>query len=458
MDARAARAHARLGLLASAIALAVALLAGSWMNYRAATAAVDTLNRGQADLLIFAFRDVVRPWSTVDSAMLSEFVGAQAEAGLRYVALLDADGEVMLSAGEPASAPTALTPPSPSSLPRGGLALVDLGDRVRVHFLRPLLASERDAAMAAGLLRDDTAGPPVRDRAERPSGDRAGEEAIQRTRRGGPVIHPSVIEFEPVVATALVANALRSLLLAATAASILTFAALLFWRTSERYAGALLRLEQQKRLTVLGEMSAVLAHEMRNPLASLKGHAQLLAERLPHESREKARAGRVIDEAVRLEALTSDLLDFARAGPLELRATDPVEVLRTSMADVADEGFELDTTGAPAHWMFDTARIRQALVNVLENARQASNGDPPRVRVAQENGRLVFEVRDFGPGLPAGDEFRIFDPFFTTRTNGTGLGLAVARRIAELHGGQIAASNHPAGGAVFRITLPSRPS
>jgi two-component system sensor histidine kinase HydH len=202
-------------------------------------------------------------------------------------------------------------------------------------------------------------------------------------------------------------------------------------------------------------MSAVMAHEIRNPLASLKGHAQLLAERLPADSRERARAERVVGEASRLEGLTSDLLDFARSGPLEVKAADPLEVLRLSMCDVAEDGFEVDAKEAPPTWTFDAGRVRQALVNVLQNARQASPVDrSPHVRVFERDGSLVYEVRDHGPGLPEGSETRIFDPFFTTRTNGTGLGLAVARRVAEMHGGRIEAHTHAEGGAVFRITLP----
>src|SRR5690606_35684729 len=102
----------------------------------------------------------------------------------------------------------------------------------------------------------------------------------------------------------LVTRASRSLALSVVSATLLTLAVLLFWRTSERYAAARVRMEEQRRLSVLGEMSAVLAHEIRNPLASLKGSAQLLAERLPEGSRNLQRADRIVTEAVRLEALT----------------------------------------------------------------------------------------------------------------------------------------------------------
>jgi two-component system sensor histidine kinase HydH len=202
-------------------------------------------------------------------------------------------------------------------------------------------------------------------------------------------------------------------------------------------------------------MSAVLAHEIRNPLASLKGHAQLLAENLTAGSKERGRADRVIGEAQRLESLTSDLLDFARSAPLDLKTVDPVAPVRASISDLGEDGFELDVAGAPASWPLDVGRVRQLLLNILQNARQASpEGKRPQVRVTTEGRSLVYEVRDFGAGLPPGAEARIFDPFFTTRTNGTGLGLAVARRVVEMHGGTITARNQPEGGALFRVVLP----
>ena len=121
-----------------------------------------------------------------------------------------------------------------------------------------------------------------------------------------------------------------------------------------------------------------------------------------------------------------------------------------------DDPIVVDTVGAPTAWQLDSGRMRQALVNLLDNARQNSPpGINPVTQVAQRADQLVFEVRDFGPGLPAGREARIFDAFFTTRTNGTGLGLAVASRVAELHGGKISASNNPAGGAVFQLCIPN---
>ena len=119
---------------------------------------------------------------------------------------------------------------------------------------------------------------------------------------------------------------------------------------------------------------------------------------------------------------------------------------------VAPEDIQIDVAGAPDAWSLDANRMTQVLTNLLENAVQA--GAPVRARVASEGGRLVFEVRDSGPGVPEDERERIFEPFYTKRVRGTGLGLAVAKRVVELHRGTISVANAPGGGAVFRVALP----
>jgi two-component system sensor histidine kinase HydH len=230
-----------------------------------------------------------------------------------------------------------------------------------------------------------------------------------------------------------------------------------------RQEHAELRHAEQRRLAALGEMSAVLAHEIRNPLASLKGHAQLLAEGLQDGSAQRRSADRVVSEAKRLERLASSLLDFVRTSQVELETVDPAELARECAAEAGAGRVDVEDAGAPPAWRLDALRMRQVLRNLVENALQAS---PPEarvtVRVALAQGdsrgeRLVYEVRDVGEGISAAVQERLFDPFHTTRTTGTGLGLAVARRIVELHGGTITGANDPAGGAVFRVFLPFVP-
>jgi len=208
-----------------------------------------------------------------------------------------------------------------------------------------------------------------------------------------------------------------------------------------------------ERLASLGTMSAVMAHEIKNPLAALKGHAQLLAEDLP-AGPPRERADKVVEAAVRLEELIASLLDFVKGGPVNPITVDPAQVLRRAVDDAAP-GAQLDVTAAPPSWVLDPLRMKQAFENLLRNAAQASGGAAGvSASAALEGGKLVFRVADSGPGLPPGAPDKVFEPYFTTKARGTGLGLAVVRRVVELHRGTIAAENRAQGGALFTLVLP----
>jgi two-component system sensor histidine kinase HydH len=398
------------------------------LNFRAARGAVQTLNMGQAEIHAAGLRAMRMEEGPIEGTeALRSVLDSQREAGLRFIALVDAEGEVLLSVGEPVEGEGSgviYQPEAPTGVPR--LAVV--ADRVRAFVPAP---PERAVL----------------------SPFQQGRTPSRVTVRFRPRYY--VLEFEPVPASNVVAQATRSFFLSCIGAALLTLIAVGFWRVSRRYEAAQRQIESQKRLSQLGEMSAVLAHEIRNPLASLKGNAQLLAESLTEDARMKRRADRVVGEAIRLETLTADLLDFARSVPVTRTLVDPGELVRATAEEVAPGRVVVELSGAPELWPLDRDKLHQALANLIRNACQIMDDGPtPIVAVLVENGQLVFTVRDFGPGVEAVNRERIFEPFFTTRTQGTGLGLPVAKRIAELHGGSIRAESHPEGGAVFRITLP----
>jgi two-component system sensor histidine kinase HydH len=440
--------------LGTTIALAISLVVGSYVNYRGVANAAATVNRGQAELFEYAQRQTFIPRQEYTVARLDSFVQTHSTAGLRYFAFIDSEGRTVLSAGTPAEPLERITPITTSFVVAHPLERVN--GRLRALYIRPPLRRVLDGPDSTPMWvggrgggRGDGRGDDVRSNAQR-------RDAQQTSgRASGPFFE--VMEFVPI-APALVGRAHDALVMAWIGAGILTLATLLFWRTSLRYDAIRQRLEEQRRLAILGEMSAVLAHEIRNPLASLKGHAQLLAERMTEGSPEKRKADRVVDEAKRLEVLTNDLLDFARSGPPDLRRVDPAGVLRAAAADLPHGAIVIDSSKAPESWLLDERRFGYAvLANLLRNAVQASPPNrPAQASVFVENGSLVYVVQDHGEGLPAGQEDRIFDPFFTTRTTGTGLGLSLARRIVELHGGHISAENSSTGGAVFRVEIPAR--
>ena len=273
-----------------------------------------------------------------------------------------------------------------------------------------------------------------------------------RPRRRAPPLAHLVIEIAPTEAEALAAAADRTLLVGVAVAIVLI--AIGGWLVrrallEQQALGARARL---RALAQLGEMSAVLSHEIRNPLASLKGNAQLLASWLPAGDKARAKADRVVDEATRLESLSNDLLDFVRTGQLRLTAVSPAAVLRDACRD---HPVTIADSQAPPRWTLDPERMRQVLANLIDNALAA--GGQISARVAGDRGHLLFEITDQGPGIAANDMPHLFEPFFTRRTQGTGLGLAVARHIVERHGGVISARNRPEGGACFVVTLPAAP-
>jgi two-component system sensor histidine kinase HydH len=414
---------ARWGWLLITIALGVAVIASAWDSWRSTRSAADDLIRAQAQIFLHAAVVALNKAAPANGATLDSVVQAHAFGGLRYTALARVDGSLLASGGETAA------------LPLGTL------DSAHVHMVH----------VAGGRVRVSFPPAWLRSRAGTPG---ASLSVLDRLAAEGGNLPIVVVEFEPIVAETLSARASQTLLLAVVVALVLVGAGLGFWRISQRIERDERRLLDHRRLAALGQMSAVLAHEIRNPLASLKGHAQLVVERLGAEQPERRNAARVVAEATRLEGLTSDLLEFARSGPMNVAPADPVALLREAAVE-AGAPLDITSQNAPPRWPLDARRCRQVLVNVLRNAVQAAPAArSPQGSVTVEDDRLVYAIRDFGPGLPAGQEDRVFEPFFTTRASGTGLGLAVARRIVELHGGGITAANAAGGGAQFRIELP----
>lgn len=417
---------ARRGLLITALLAGAVLVAGAAVSWQGARDVADALDRGQGELFVQALNQHAS--GPPDDAALQAVIEEQREAGLTFAALVR-NGEVLRSAGEPVGPLSDLKP-----------GLTRVAGRVQMVPRLPGPPPRRGELRQAGA----PDGPPSADgppRADRPP--RA------RPPRGRPPV--LVLEFEPRLSAALQTRATALLALAVLAALLLAGAAAIFWRQSLRADEAEAALLERERLAALGEMSAVLAHEIRNPLAALKGHAQLVAEQLA-DHRALRSANRVVQGAERLESLANDLLDFVRSGAVDLAPHDPVALLRSVAENHPGVAVLADAT--PDTWVFDRARMRQVLDNLLSNARQAS--EEVEAAVALEGQLLVFRIRDRGPGLPEGGPARLFEPFHTTKTRGVGLGLAVCKRIAVAHGGRIGAANREGGGAEFRVALPAR--
>ncbi|MCP4806618.1 MAG: hypothetical protein GY913_29340 [Proteobacteria bacterium] len=228
--------------------------------------------------------------------------------------------------------------------------------------------------------------------------------------------------------------------------------------------------KERSRLAALGTMSAGLAHEIRNPLAGIKGAAQYL-QTLDSADEEAQEFLEVItQETDRLNAVVSSFLDYARHFELHRQPTDVsglvAKVLKLVRAQGVPEGITLaeDLDGDLVEIPVDGDKLRQVVLNLVQNAIQALSGGG-QIHVSTSRGyltgskavdtrALLITVADDGPGIPPEIQDKLFIPFFTTKHGGTGLGLPICQRILKAHGGELSVESRPGAGATFIVRLP----
>ncbi len=221
------------------------------------------------------------------------------------------------------------------------------------------------------------------------------------------------------------------------------------------------RLAQQAALARVGQMAAVVAHEVRNPLAGIKGAIQVLMSRRPPADPEVPVMRDVVARIDSLGDLITDLMVFARPRPPHPATFALRPLLLEAMAmlrrDPANASLKVAIDGPEVTLTADAELIGATVLNLLLNAAQAMGGQGRiAIAIAQRDQRCVLEIRDNGPGIPAELREQVFEPFFTTKARGGGLGLAIARRTAELHGGALTLTCPDTGGTVFTMTMPLR--
>jgi len=204
----------------------------------------------------------------------------------------------------------------------------------------------------------------------------------------------------------------------------------------------------KNNLESLGEMSAGLAHEFKNAIATLQGYAQLL-QSMDLNDKAHVAAASMLNEVRNLSSMVTAFLDFARPQPLQLEDVCVADLI----ADCAAE-FNVVVDADPSLTIrADERMLRLALLNLMRNGAEADPDGSVSVSAAREDGNVVIQVRDTGPGISPADLQKIFIPFFTTKPKGHGIGLALTHRIVTQHGGTLTAANSPDGGAVFTVKL-----
>lgn len=222
-------------------------------------------------------------------------------------------------------------------------------------------------------------------------------------------------------------------------------------------------VRRTERLAALGQLSAGLAHELRNPLGTIKASSEMLLKNIPKDHALAAElAGFISTEVDRTNSLVTRFLEFAR--PLELRAkaSELSEVIDRAIAQLERNTPRYEVTVYRNYspdvrpFPFDTELMERVIYNLLVNAAQATPaGGAVTVKTRPVDGSVEISVIDRGAGIAPEDLESIFNPFFTTKKEGLGLGLAIVSRIVDLHGGKMAVESEPGKGSVFCVYLPT---
>jgi signal transduction histidine kinase len=219
-------------------------------------------------------------------------------------------------------------------------------------------------------------------------------------------------------------------------------------------------MEQSQKLSLAGQIAAGVAHEIKNPLASIKGAADILGDDDTSQEERDEFKGILQREVQRIDGTVTDFLAFARPRETRRAKMDLSESVRRTARQVegqaASSGVRVEVDAAEGATIEgDTEKIQQLTLNLVLNAVQASRpGDSVRVRALADGKTVRLLVEDNGPGIAPGDVDHIFEPFYTSRPTGSGLGLAVARAIVDAHDGTIAVRSTPGNGSTFEVRLP----
>jgi two-component system sensor histidine kinase HydH len=224
-------------------------------------------------------------------------------------------------------------------------------------------------------------------------------------------------------------------------------------------------IERSRRLASVGRLAAGVAHEIRNPLSSIKGFATYFKERYQDIPQDQQTATIMIQEVDRLNRVVSQLLEFARPVSIKPQPTNLKALIDDSIKLIENQAAQKDIaiqtrmSNQATEIMIDPDRLNQVLLNLYLNAIESMvSGDELKIELSSnsEADGIDIKISDTGCGISPEDLTKIFDPYYTTKSSGTGLGLAIAHNIIEAIGGQILAVSQPGQGTTFRIIIPTR--
>ena len=290
---------------------------------------------------------------------------------------------------------------------------------------------------------------------------RAGIAPVLSEGARGHVVGVVAVEADPAYRTPLDALRRRLALITLVIGAALAVLAFVVVRTAWSSAALEHRLSHAENLAAMGRLTATLAHEIKNPLAIIRGSARRLGKL---DTQAQQRAEEVVTEVDRLTATVNRYLQFARGGPVTVGEGDARATLDATLALLEDETRARQVTvtragewPAEAPVRLDPDGLKQIFLNLMLNALEAMEGGGTIVvTLAETRGRVEIEFRDSGPGIAPDTLRRMGEPFVTSKAQGTGLGLFLTRRLAESAGGTLEVGNAAGGGAHARVSLPRR--
>lgn len=219
-------------------------------------------------------------------------------------------------------------------------------------------------------------------------------------------------------------------------------------------------LERSERLSMVGQIAAGVAHELKNPLASIKGAVEIIGDDSTSEADRREFRDILFREIKRIDGTVSEFLEFARPREARMEILDISELLRGTLRQVEPQASERQITfreniAERVTLNGDRDKLHEMILNLILNAIQASPaGSAIDISLDIAADRIELAIKDYGEGIAPEIRGRVFEPFFTTRASGTGLGLPIAQSIAKLHGGEIAVAAGGDNGALIHVTLP----
>jgi two-component system sensor histidine kinase HydH len=222
-----------------------------------------------------------------------------------------------------------------------------------------------------------------------------------------------------------------------------------------------IEIQQKNKLAAVGNLAAGVAHEVRNPLSSIRGYAAYFGSLFDSDSDNKKAANIMAEEVDRVNRVISELLEFARPMELELQEVEIFDLVDKALrlikyeAEMARVNIAKSIASDIPKVAMDKDRFTQVLLNIFINGIQAmKTGGDLTVEVFTRENKLTFQISDTGDGISAEDQANIFNPYFTTKKKGAGLGLAIAFKIIESHGGSIKIESAKGKGTMFVISIP----